>query len=205
MHLGRFILLLLLAPVLAAAASDKDVGEYRLGAGDLLKINVYGYPDMSADIRVDEAGSITYAYVGQLAVGGRSARDVESLVAQKLTSGGFIRSPQVSVLVADYRSQAVAVMGQVSRPGQYPLRKSSAVSTCWPKRAESSTRRQPMKRRCFMRMAARSRSISLRCSTAIRGRTLRSARATPSTFRAPRSSTSTAKCRDRAPIAWSET
>ncbi len=104
-----------------------DSAEYQLGAGDLLRINVYGYPDMSADVRVDEAGSITYAYVGSVAVRGRSARDVESLVADKLSGGGFIRSPQVSVLVADYRSQKVAVMGQGARPGQYPLRKSSSI------------------------------------------------------------------------------
>jgi polysaccharide export outer membrane protein len=122
----------LLLPALAwsaagSVAAGADSGEYQLGAGDLLKINVFGYPDMSADVRVDEAGSITYAYVGQLAVGGHSARAVESLVAEKLTSGGFIRSPQVSVLVADYRSQKVAVMGQVGRPGQYPLRQSSSV------------------------------------------------------------------------------
>lgn len=123
-----WVLLALVLPALSWAAADGgEPGEYRLGAGDLLKINVYGYPDMSADVRVDEAGSISYAYVGQLEVGGHSARDVESLVAQKLTTGGFIRSPQVSVLVSDYRSQKVAVMGQVGRPGQYPLRKSSSV------------------------------------------------------------------------------
>jgi polysaccharide export outer membrane protein len=118
---------LMLALIAPAIAQPGDAGEYRLGAGDLLKINIYGYPDMTADVRVDEAGSISYAYVGQVAVGGRSARDVESLVAEKLTQGGFIRSPQVSVLVSDYRSQKVAVMGQVGRPGQYPLRKASAV------------------------------------------------------------------------------
>src|SRR4029453_8273589 len=124
----RCWLLALLLPSLAtAAAGSADQAEYRLGAGDLLKINVYGYPDMSADVRVDESGSISYAYVGQVAVGGHSARDVESLVAKKLTDGGFIRSPQVSVLVSDYRSQKVGVMGQVSRPGQYPLRKASSV------------------------------------------------------------------------------
>src|SRR5689334_3336669 len=109
------------------AAAGEASGEYQLGAGDLLRINVFGYPDMSADVRVDEAGSITYAYVGQLEVGGHSARDVETLVAQRLTSGGFIRSPQVSVLIADYRSQKVSVMGQVARPGSYPLRKASSV------------------------------------------------------------------------------
>jgi polysaccharide export outer membrane protein len=110
-----------------SSASAEPGGEYQLGAGDLLRINVFGYPDMSADVRVDEAGSITYAYVGQLKVGGHSARDVETLVAQKLVNGGFIRSPQVSVLVADYRSQRVSVMGQVARPGPYPLRKASSV------------------------------------------------------------------------------
>jgi polysaccharide biosynthesis/export protein len=125
----RWALFALVLPALswAAAVTAADPGEYRLGAGDLLKINVYGYPDMSADVRVDEAGSISYAYVGQLAVGGHSARDVEALVAEKLTTGGFIRSPQVSVLVSDYRSQKVGVMGQVGRPGQYPLRKASSV------------------------------------------------------------------------------
>jgi len=122
-----WLLALLLPSFAMAAAGSADQVEYRLGAGDLLKINVYGYPDMSADVRVDESGSISYAYVGQVAVGGHSARDVESLVAKKLTDGGFIRSPQVSVLVSDYRSQKVAVMGQVSRPGQYPLRKTSSV------------------------------------------------------------------------------
>src|SRR5215468_5465402 len=76
---GAFFLLLVGS---AAAASDgkSPDSEYQLGAGDLLKINVFGYPDMSADVRVDEAGSITYAYVGQLEVGGHSARDVETLV-----------------------------------------------------------------------------------------------------------------------------
>src|SRR4029453_2952873 len=124
----RCWLLALLLPSLAmAAAGSADQVEYRLGAGDLLKINVYGYPDMSADVRVDESGSITYAYVGQLEVGGHSAREVETLVAQRLASGGFIRSAQVSVLVADYRSQKVSVMGQVARPGQYPLRKATTV------------------------------------------------------------------------------
>src|SRR3569833_691081 len=88
--LRRSIFVLLVVPVVACGVADGKAGdaEYQLGAGDLLKINVFGYPDMSADIRVDEAGSISYAYVGQLAVGGRSARDVESLVAQKLPSGG---------------------------------------------------------------------------------------------------------------------
>ena len=111
----------------SALPSQPASGEYAIGPGDLLRINVYGYPDMTADVRVDEAGNITYAFVGEVPVGGESARNVEALLAKRLADGGFIRSPQLSVLVADFRSQKVAVMGQVAKPGQYPLRKSSTV------------------------------------------------------------------------------
>jgi len=110
-----------------APPTQPPSSEYAIGAGDLLRINVFGYPDMTADVRVDEAGNITYAFVGEVPVGGQSARGIEALLAKRLTDGGFIRSPQLSVLVAEYRSQKVAVMGQVARPGQYPLRKSSNV------------------------------------------------------------------------------
>jgi len=105
--------LLLCAP---AGAAD-----YHLGAGDLLKINVSGYPEMAADVRISQTGSISYPFVGQLEVVGLSTNEVETLLVRRLTDGGFIRQPQVSVLVSDYQSQKVAVMGQVARPGQYPL------------------------------------------------------------------------------------
>jgi polysaccharide export outer membrane protein len=99
-----------------AAATD-----YLLGAGDLVRVSVFGYPDMTADVRVDESGSIRYALVGSLPVAGRSTSEVEMNLAQRLSDGGFIRTPQVSVLITEYLSQKVAVMGEVTRPGQYPL------------------------------------------------------------------------------------
>jgi polysaccharide biosynthesis/export protein len=119
---GGFWLLLELTANTAGANT-----EYQLGAGDLLRINVFGYPDMTADIRVDESGNMSYAFVGQLAVGGHTARDVESMLAKRLVDGGFIRAAQVSVLVVEYRSQQVSVMGQVVKPGPYPLTRASSV------------------------------------------------------------------------------
>jgi polysaccharide export outer membrane protein len=104
-----------------ALAGRAETPDYVLGAGDLVRIGVFGYPDMTADVRVDEAGSIRYALVGTLAVAGRSTREVETTLAQRLTDGGFIRSPQVSVLITEYLSRKVAVMGEVSKPGQYAL------------------------------------------------------------------------------------
>lgn len=108
-------------------AAHAEGTDYTLGAGDLVRISVFGYPDMTADVRVDELGSIRYALVGALSVAGHSTRDVEGIIARRLADGGFIRSPQVSVLITEYESRKVAVMGEVNRPGQYPLTQSKRV------------------------------------------------------------------------------
>jgi polysaccharide export outer membrane protein len=120
------MLLAIVAASLALAARA-ETGDYLLGAGDLVRVNVFGYPDMMADVRVDEAGSIRYALVGTLMVAGHSTREVETTIAQRLAEGGYIRSPQVSVLIMEYLSQKVAVMGEVAKPGQYPLTQRTRV------------------------------------------------------------------------------
>lgn len=121
----RGIALLLLCT--AGGAARADSSEYRLGAADLVRVSVFGYPDMTADIRVDEHGSLRYALIGAVSVAGHTTSEVEAVLAQRLGDGGFIRNPQVSVLVTEYRSQKVSVMGQVARPGRYPLTQRSTV------------------------------------------------------------------------------
>jgi polysaccharide export outer membrane protein len=117
----------LLGSCALALAAIAGTGDYLLGAGDLVRVSVFGYPDMTADVRVDDAGAIRYALVGTLEVAGHSTREVETTIAQRLTDGGYIRTPQVSVLVTEYLSQKVAVMGQVAKPGQYALTQRSKV------------------------------------------------------------------------------
>lgn len=107
-----------------AAAADSD---YRLGPGDLLRISVFGSPDLSAELRVSESGNITYPLIGGLEVAGRSPAQVEAMISAHLVEGGFLRDPQVSVLVLEYRSQQVAVLGHVVKPGQYSLQSASTL------------------------------------------------------------------------------
>jgi len=95
--------------------------DYRVGAGDLLHITVFGYPDLTGDVRVSQSGNITFPLLGAVPVAGLSAREVETSISDKLASGHFIKQSQVTVLVMDYQSQRVAVMGEVAKPGQYPL------------------------------------------------------------------------------------
>jgi len=105
----------------AQAAPD----DYRLGAGDLVRISVFNHPDLTTEARVSESGNLTFPMIGQVPVAGLSARRAEQLLTQKLTEGSFIPDAQVSVLVVDYESQKVSVLGQVQKPGQYALTESS--------------------------------------------------------------------------------
>jgi polysaccharide biosynthesis/export protein len=101
--------------------------DYRVGAGDLLKIQVFGSPELSTDARVAQSGTITCPLIGSVAVAGLSSAEVEKTLAQKFIDGSFLKQPQVSVLIVEYMSQKVSVLGHVSKPGQYALRASSNV------------------------------------------------------------------------------
>ena len=108
-------------------ASDKNSDDYHVGPGDLLRISVFGYPDLGNDIRVSQSGSITFPLIGAVPVSGLSPREIETALSQQLAAGHFIRQSQVTVLVIEYLSQRVAVMGEVTKPGQYPLTGSRRV------------------------------------------------------------------------------
>ncbi|MES1195770.1 MAG: polysaccharide export protein EpsE [Steroidobacter sp.] len=95
--------------------------DYQLGASDLLHINVFDHPELALDVRVSQSGNISYPLIGEVHVDGLSTHQAEELLATKLHEGGFIKQPQVSILVGDFQSQKVSVIGQVGKPGQYPL------------------------------------------------------------------------------------
>lgn len=118
------LLMCLLVGNVGHAAADAD---YRLGPGDLLRVSVFGSPELSGEVRVSESGNITYPLIGSLPVAGKSPAQVEAALVSAFADGGYLRQPQVSVLVMEYRSQKVSVMGHVSKPGQYSLQSSSRV------------------------------------------------------------------------------
>jgi polysaccharide export outer membrane protein len=110
-----------LCALFSAAPAKAHPNDYAIGPGDLLQISVSGYPELATNARVSETGTISFPYLDPLIVKSTSSSDVETLIAQRLTQGKIIKNPQVSVLVIDYQSQMAAVMGQVNKPGQYPL------------------------------------------------------------------------------------
>ncbi|WP_317201427.1 polysaccharide export protein EpsE [Janthinobacterium sp.] len=92
-----------------------------IGAGDVLKLTVYGNADLTTETRVSEAGTVTFPLLGQVPVAGLSVPAAEKKIGGALESGGFLRRAQVNIIVTVLQSQQVSVLGQVNRPGRYPI------------------------------------------------------------------------------------
>lgn len=92
-----------------------------LGPGDVIKVSVFGSPDLTLEARVSQTGSISFPLIGEVAIGGLVASEAEKKIANMLETGRFLRNPQVNLIVTSLQSQQVSVLGQVNRPGRYPI------------------------------------------------------------------------------------
>lgn len=114
----------LLLPVLAWAQKGggaTGAQDYILGAGDVIHITVYQNPDLSMDTRINESGSISYPLLGSVPLLGLPVSQAERKIEDGLRSGNFVKQPQVTIVVTTVRGNQVSVLGQVNRPGRYPL------------------------------------------------------------------------------------
>lgn len=102
----------------AAAAAPN---EYRLGSGDVVRISVFQNPELTLEARVSEAGVVSYPLLGNVKIGGVPVGQAEKLIADGLRGGNFVRQPQVSILVLQVRGNQASVLGQVNRPGRFPI------------------------------------------------------------------------------------
>ncbi|HWI82320.1 polysaccharide export protein EpsE [Ramlibacter sp.] len=124
-HLFRSALALVLAvcATLASAQNGKPAAapEYKLGPGDAIKVQVYQNPDLTLEARVSEGGTISYPLVGSVPIGGMSISDAEKKIAQALQNGKILKQPQVNIVLLQVRGSQVSVLGQVQKPGRFPL------------------------------------------------------------------------------------
>lgn len=119
----------------AALNRQKANYRYRIGAGDVLNITVWSHPNLttptmsssinpqskqvSNGIWVDESGYIFYPMVGKVAVRGKTLPEVQQMVTSRLSR--YLKNPQVSVNITEFRSQNVTVSGAVTEAGQLPI------------------------------------------------------------------------------------
>jgi polysaccharide export outer membrane protein len=94
--------------------------EMLIGGGDLLQVTIYG-TDFDKQVRVADGGNISLPLLGTVKVAGLSIPEAEKVVARDLAQGGYFNDPQVSIFDREYASQAISVLGEVQKPGVYPL------------------------------------------------------------------------------------
>jgi polysaccharide biosynthesis/export protein len=92
-----------------------------IGEGDLLKVSVLGVPESDQEVRVGADGNIFLNFIGAVNVAGQTTEQAQVIIAKKLVTGGFFKDPQVSVFAKEYATQGVSVLGEVQKPGVYPL------------------------------------------------------------------------------------
>jgi polysaccharide export outer membrane protein len=123
------------APPASAAHSEQpaqspDVSKahdstFVIGNDDVLAINVWKEPDVSRSVPVRSDGKISLPLVGEVQAAGQTPLKLEQEIAARLKN--FVSEPEVTVIVQQINSQKFNILGQVTRPGSYPIASAATV------------------------------------------------------------------------------
>lgn len=120
--ISRVLLFVMVAAIAAVAGDRSDLPDrtLRISGGDLLDVSVFDVPELSGKFRVSNSGTVSLPLIGEMPLEKMTVAEVEQMIAKKLVDGGFVRDPQVSVMVQEFATQGVSVLGEVKKPGIYP-------------------------------------------------------------------------------------
>lgn len=110
-----FLAIGLVVPAAAADADDITV-DYKVSPQDILVVSVVGEKDLTQDCRVSTSGTITYQWLSNVDVVGRTPSEIEKAL-RDLLNKDYLVEPTVLVSIKEYRAREVTVMGQVNKPG----------------------------------------------------------------------------------------
>jgi len=113
------------APPTAASGTRPHDDSYIIGNDDVLSINVWKEPEVSRTVPVRSDGKISLPLAGEVQASGQSPLQLEKELSAKLRN--YISEPEVTVIVTEIKSQKFNILGQVARPGSYPLANSPTV------------------------------------------------------------------------------
>jgi polysaccharide export outer membrane protein len=122
-----WLLILNLLLIVSLCWSRPGVGagpqeEYCLGPEDEIEIRVWNHDDLTRKLRVGLKGTISFPFVGEIRAQGLTTLELQKELEAKL-GPRFIVDPHVSIIVTEYKSQKFFVVGNVQKPGTYPLTK----------------------------------------------------------------------------------
>jgi polysaccharide biosynthesis/export protein len=93
----------------------------RLGVGDLLDVNVYNVPELATKSRLGNNGDIYLPLIDYVHLAGLTVEEAQALIEKRLSDGGFVKNPHVTLNVDQSSSQGASLLGEVARPGLYPI------------------------------------------------------------------------------------
>ena len=115
------------APTEAAAAPNLALEQ--LGMGDMVRITVFRNPDLTTEARISERGTVLFPMIGEVQVAGLTPSQAGKRIADQLTRGRYVVNPEVTVSMMQVNSRQVSVLGNVNKPGRYPLDSQTAHLT----------------------------------------------------------------------------
>ena len=104
----------------ASGASARQSTDYVLGPQDVVTVTVFDHPNLSGKFNIEADGTFTFPLIGRVKAAGLTPRALDEALRGKL-SGNYLRDPQLSVTVEQYRSQKVFILGAVTNPGSFVL------------------------------------------------------------------------------------
>jgi polysaccharide export outer membrane protein len=120
-HLLRCLALLCCFGWVAAAAQPANKTEPVLGVGDVVKISVFQNPDLATEARISETGQISFPLLGTVPIAGLTVSAAQQKLEKLLRDGAFVNNPQVTIQTTQIRSSQLSILGQVAKPGRYPI------------------------------------------------------------------------------------
>jgi polysaccharide biosynthesis/export protein len=105
----------------AAAGGPGAAPEMLIGAGDLVEVSLYGAPDFKTEVRVSAGGEVSLPMLGSVVIGGLTVEQAGKLIEKKLSEKGLYNDPHITVFEKEYATQGISVLGEVQKPGIYPL------------------------------------------------------------------------------------
>jgi polysaccharide biosynthesis/export protein len=108
------------AALLASASLSAATGD-RLGPGDSVRVTVFQSPELTTEGQISSAGTLTFPLLGEVPIADKTPIEAGQIIAKRLRDGRLVLNPQVSVSLLELKSQRVSVLGQVAKPGPYPL------------------------------------------------------------------------------------
>jgi polysaccharide export outer membrane protein len=124
---GNPLLLIIWLCLFAAAPLNAQV-TYTMGPGDEVRMTVFGQPNLTTEAQIGPDGSVQIPLLGTVFIANRSSSEAAQQIARAYELGNLLKQPQVNLLITEYRSKSVSILGKVNRPGTLILERPTSLT-----------------------------------------------------------------------------